>query len=452
MFAALRRLLTNWFGLSVETQPRAAKPELAEILRSTVEIHKTHTEINEPTPPPPHAGEGSAERGNLAIPYDEKLMERTRIQWHHGEWESLVRMGMNSIEHHPERAKLGLVVASALLQQGDSTTARRYLHHAMNWGCDKKLAAQILTAGVHNTLGRAAATAGDQVRMEQHFRLAVAGSGNQIERASLGRRHVELQRLGLEQTGCGIPPPMPHALNDQETAITYPPHGITSYAQNFEDVMLWRALWNVKNGFYIDVGAWDPIKDSVSKAFYEQGWRGIHVEPLPEYAEKIREDRPDEMVYSVLLGAVPGENTFYYIPETGLSTASIQFAEKHRQAGWTIEERSYSVMTLAQLFEESGKKEIHWLKIDVEGMEDDVLAGWGGHPARPWIVFLEATEPNSTTPTWMEWQHRLEERDYRFAYFDGLNRFYIHQDHLSLVAQLKTPPNVFDQFRRKIAG
>ena len=51
-----------------------------------------------------------------------------------------------------------------------------------------------------------------------------------------------------------------------------------SYAQNFEDVMLWRALKHINNGFYIDIGANDPVVDSVSLAFYENGWRGVHVE------------------------------------------------------------------------------------------------------------------------------------------------------------------------------
>lgn len=72
--------------------------------------------------------------------------------------------------------------------------------------------------------------------------------------------------------------------------------GIRSYAQNLEDVMLWRALGSVGNGFFIDIGAQHPIKDSVSKIFSEHGWRGIHVEPVPEYANLLREDRPEDIV------------------------------------------------------------------------------------------------------------------------------------------------------------
>jgi|SRR5262245_3315890 len=56
---------------------------------------------------------------------------------------------------------------------------------------------------------------------------------------------------------------------------------VISYAQNFEDIILWRALKHVEKGFYIDIGAQDPVVDSVSLAFYEKGWRGVHVEPVP---------------------------------------------------------------------------------------------------------------------------------------------------------------------------
>lgn len=56
--------------------------------------------------------------------------------------------------------------------------------------------------------------------------------------------------------------------------------GIISYAQNFKDVLLWRAPGHVQQCAYIDIGTHNPIDDFVSKALYDQGWRGIHPEPL----------------------------------------------------------------------------------------------------------------------------------------------------------------------------
>ena len=378
--------------------------------------------------------------------YDDGLLEKVRKLWRMGEWESLSNLDLPNLEKNPDRAKLSLLVASSWLQQGDSTAARRYLRHAMDWDCDKVLAAQILTASVHNTLGRAAAIAGDHARMEQHFRNAVSRSGSQIESDSLDRRNVELQRLGLVSTGLGITPAEPSALYAQENPIiNYPPHGITSYAQNFEDVILWRALWHVEKGFYIDVGAFDPVIDSVSKAFYENGWRGCHVEPLVEYAEKIRLDRPDERVYQCPLASETGVIDFYelYGISTGIKNVAIDNSKSLNQ---NYKFTKKNAITLSEIFEDAGSREIHWMKIDVEGMEGEVLSGWSGHNARPWIVVVEATKPLESTQTWMVWDFHLKSRDYLFAYFDGLNRYYVHNKHKVLIGQLLIQPNVFDNF------
>ena len=72
-----------------------------------------------------------------------------------------------------------------------------------------------------------------------------------------------------------------------------------SYAQNYEDVVLYRALKNIRNGFYVDVGAMDPIFDSVTKAFYDRGWRGINIEPVKHWHEKLIEKRTNDININV---------------------------------------------------------------------------------------------------------------------------------------------------------
>ena len=41
--------------------------------------------------------------------------------------------------------------------------------------------------------------------------------------------------------------------------------------------MLWRALRDVEQGFYVDLGAQDPLVDSVSLAFHERGWLWVSI-------------------------------------------------------------------------------------------------------------------------------------------------------------------------------
>lgn len=87
--------------------------------------------------------------------------------------------------------------------------------------------------------------------------------------------------------------------------------GIVSYAQNFEDVMIWRSLRHITSGFYIDVGAQDPLVDSVSRAFHDQGWRGIHVEPVSKYAALLRRHRPGDEVIEAVVGEAQGLVPFF---------------------------------------------------------------------------------------------------------------------------------------------
>lgn len=223
--------------------------------------------------------------------------------------------------------------------------------------------------------------------------------------------------------------------------------GIVSYAQNFEDVLLWRALGHVENGRYIDIGAHDPVVDSVSKAFYERGWRGIHVEPLPVYCEALRRDRPDETVLQAAVAAETGVLRFYEIPDTGISTGDETIARSHREHGFPINEITVPCVTLAQVFELVQGDVVHWLKIDVEGLEAQVLQGWGESTLRPWVVVIESTLPLTQEEAFSSWEGFLFEKGYRCVHFDGLNRYYLAGGQSALENAFRSGPNVFDGFQ-----
>jgi len=222
-----------------------------------------------------------------------------------------------------------------------------------------------------------------------------------------------------------------------------------SYAQNFEDVMLWRALKHIDQGFYIDVGANDPDQESVTKAFYERGWRGINVEPAPQWFERLEKARPRDVNLQLALGAEPGAITFYEIPDTGLSTVEKKFAERHEaERGYQSRELRVKMDTLSRVCERFHLAPIHFLKIDVEGAEKAVLQGADFRKMRPWIILVEATLPNSLEEAYSDWEPLLLNTGYEYAYFDGLNRFYVAGEHENLKATFNAPPNVFDDFVR----
>lgn len=222
---------------------------------------------------------------------------------------------------------------------------------------------------------------------------------------------------------------------------------IVSYAQNFEDVILWRALKHIERGFYIDIGAQDPVSTSVSLAFYEMGWRGVHVEPNAVYAKKLRLARSDEDVLEAAIGLHDGQVDFFEIADSGLSTGDRVIARAHEARGWNIVRRQVPCVRLSSVLDNYADRDIHWLKIDVEGMEEAVIESWRPSQVRPWILVVESTLPNSQTESHHDWEAMVISIGYNFVYFDGLNRFYVSTDHQELVASFGPGPNLFDEFK-----
>ena len=223
--------------------------------------------------------------------------------------------------------------------------------------------------------------------------------------------------------------------------------GIVSYAQNFEDVMLWRALNDVKNGFYIDIGANDHEEHSVTKSMYDLGWRGINCEPVRYWFIRLEKYRTRDINLQVAIGSNNTELEFFEVVNSGLSTLNKSVAEEHsKKLGFEIKSYLVPVKTLTTICEEENINQIHFLKIDVEGAEKFVLEGIDFKIIRPWIVLIEATKPMSQNVDYAEWESLILSEKYHFVYFDGLNRFYIADEHNELDCHFSKPPNIFDGF------
>ncbi|MCA1248314.1 FkbM family methyltransferase [Massilia sp. MS-15] len=220
-----------------------------------------------------------------------------------------------------------------------------------------------------------------------------------------------------------------------------------SYSQNGEDVLLWRALGHVKNGFYIDVGANDPEEHSVTKAFYDAGWHGVSIEPLPSFHSAFLEQRPRDINLAIAAGSGNGELTLYDTPQVrGWASPDKAVAEMHRAEGHEVAEITVPVRTLASVCEQYVQGEIHFLKIDVEGFEGEVLRGMDFARWRPWVLVIEATLPNGRDSMHEAWDGLVTGQRYRYAWFDGLNRYYVAEEHADLLDAFRLPPNVFDDY------
>ena len=220
-----------------------------------------------------------------------------------------------------------------------------------------------------------------------------------------------------------------------------------SYAQNMEDVILWRLFKEIPSGFYIDVGANDPTIDSVTRAFYERGWQGINLEPVENWYDKLVRERPRDINLRIAAGAETGKLLFYDIPGTGLSTLDESIAKRHQvETGSELVISTVDVRTLNDVCSSFSAEHVHFLKVDVEGTEKDVLLGLDLEKVRPWIILVESTLPNTQVESYEEWEHLLTSAEYKFVYFDGLNRYYLAREYSHKETSFRVQPNYFDDF------
>jgi FkbM family methyltransferase len=230
---------------------------------------------------------------------------------------------------------------------------------------------------------------------------------------------------------------------------------IVSYAQNFEDVMLARCFPG-PTGFYVDVGANDPDIDSVTRVFYERGWSGINIEPIAANFARLKKRRPRDLNLHLAAGDADGAITFYEIGQWhGYSTIDAAIAAQHRRDGLEIIEQTTPLRRLASILDEHARgKTIDFLSVDVEGAELSVLAGADLDRNRPKIILAESRLPVTVNMVdrFFEVPDRtadylkfLEPFSYLLAYRDGLNAFFVAEEHKDLARHFFFPPGIADR-------
>src|SRR5262249_15942135 len=225
-----------------------------------------------------------------------------------------------------------------------------------------------------------------------------------------------------------------------------------SYAQRFEDLYLMRCFASDREGFYIDIGSGHPVYDNTSFAFYLKGWHGITVEPNPWLARLTRAVRPRDRHVEALVGAAVGEATFYLVDDLhGFSTMIESHARAAQtQFGKSSQAITVPVTTLKDLCRQHAPAALDFLKVDVEGAEQDVLLNGDWQNYRPKVVVITALAPYTRAPAWKRGNPVLKNPAYLSSCFNTYTLYPPPGGASGLALFFEPPPASFDaavQFR-----
>ena len=153
--------------------------------------------------------------------------------------------------------------------------------------------------------------------------------------------------------------------------------GKISQSLHGEDIMLWRYFKNVKDGFFIDVGAYLPkLFNNTWRLRKKLGFKGINIEPTNRinYFNLFRRDDIN------LKCAVGKENKMidFYLSDQPASSGKLAEGKKI----------TVLQLTLSLIVEEYQVKKIDLLDIDVEGTEMEVLEGYDWR-VMPSLILIE---------------------------------------------------------------
>ena len=167
-----------------------------------------------------------------------------------------------------------------------------------------------------------------------------------------------------------------------------------NFSTDGEDIILDKWLGGINNGFYVDIGSHNPIQFSNTYGFYLNGWSGICIDPNPGLKLKYSLFRSLDLFINsaIVLKKKRGNNLFYYYKNnTDLNTFSKKrVAIQHKLYGrYPTKKIKIDQLTIEDLVKLIANKELHFLNIDIEGLEDGIIKSLLNKKILPWCIAIE---------------------------------------------------------------
>lgn len=187
-------------------------------------------------------------------------------------------------------------------------------------------------------------------------------------------------------------------------------------AQHDEDTYL-ESLLPGNDGIYVDIGAYAPRECSNTWRFYQRGWRGLLIEPLPDCWPGLMLYRPEDYIAPVASSDEDGFATLHRCR----SVSSLNPEWRNDNDG-TIPILTERLSTTLGRYRAVDWTKTRFCSLDVEGWEKQVLLGIDWNTFHPEVFMVEWAGQDGRDQS-DEWLPILLSHGYQE----------VHRNHLNLI-------------------
>lgn len=188
---------------------------------------------------------------------------------------------------------------------------------------------------------------------------------------------------------CVTKQPLPSNVNEWR-------HLDCSFAQHAEDLLVLRALESLGKteiGYYVDIGAFDPLWISNTLRLRWRGWRGINIDAQPSHVARFNIERPEDTNLHLAISQKPGTAEFFCYDSgtTGRLAGADETSTKSALGEEVREVIRVPTETLASVLTKYAPSDrpFGFLSVDCEGAELEVLKSNDWSRFKPWIIAVE---------------------------------------------------------------
>ena len=228
--------------------------------------------------------------------------------------------------------------------------------------------------------------------------------------------------LAISATACRQREQQQRALpNKADLATLRAVYGEARYSQDDEETLIRAFFQDRRGGFFLDVGAGDPIRHSTTYYLEKHlGWTGIAVDAIAEYADAYAKERPGTHFYTYFAGHKSDRTHDFFVSED----RNFSSASGADPRGGIYQKRKVATIALDDLLGREKIGRIDFLSMDIEGSEPLALAGLDVARYRPELVCVEISSPElgRAIAEYFTLRGCREVSAYRAV--DGINHYY----------------------------